>query len=514
MSHRSQRRQLLIAGASAAAVTAIGTRAFAQSPIKAPVSGGLQPLPGTPTLPIRQITPRLKMLPLPISRLTGALGSTGAWGEVQVRELKTGLVPVYVRTANRSGVMDLTKARSTVSLGSGSVVLTSRGIQSGGKLEPWNASTIASLITRARSDASLRASLLELRAALVTAYPHAVSAARKNAEPRAAQAVMGAAQRMGIAAMPRKSQCTTTTITETITREVAQEVERWLTAEERYEACVRQQVAAGILGGEAAAVLYCAALGLVDLFLGVMTVVTTIIEEVTRTVVTCTLEGTKRLIDLYKGIEVPIPTRGIQLPGVPGVGRVAPALTSTDITAALQRLRDLLGAVSPFTTCLLQGRWSFAASDLSAITGGSTLEIPYGVKVCITAECARRLRFDSAHGDLGSAATSLLAILAALNADFAAIAGTLGIAKAAEALALAAVIGTTGTVALTAVAALLLFLVYYAAMIALQLQLLPESAFADGLVCIEHPTFVIAALTILVPVAGSLTQWTPPIVTG
>ncbi len=514
MSHHSQRRQILVAGASVAAIAAVGPRAFAQATVKSPVPGGLQPLPGTPALPIKQITPRLRIPPLPITRLPGALGSTGDWGEVQVRELKTGLVPVYVRSANRAGVMDLTKSRATVSLGNGRIVLTSRAIQAGGSAQPWNVSTISNLIHSARNDASLRASLFGLRAALLTAYPHAVSTAKKSAEPRAAQAVMGAATRMGVLATPRRSRCTTSTITETITREVEQEVERWLAAEERYEACVQEQVRAGIPGGLPAAAVYCLALGLGDLFLGVFKVLVTITEEVERTVTSCVLEGSKRLVDVFNGIEIALPGKGIRLPTVPAIGGVAPALTSTDIMAALQRLRDLLGAASPFTTCMLGGRWSFAAADLAAITGTSTLEIPYGVKVCITADCARKLRYDSAHGDLGDAATSLLAILAALNTDFAAVASTLGIAKAAEAVALAAVIGTTATTALTAVAALLLFLVYYAAMIAVQLQFLPESAFADGQVCIEHPTFVIAAVTVLVPGLGSLSQWTPPIVTG
>lgn len=514
MSRRNDRRQLLIAGLGAAAIAAVESRAFAQAPVKSPVPGGLQPLPVAPAVPIKQITPRLTMRPLPITRLPGVLGSTGNWGEVQVRELKSGLVPIYVRSANRAGVMDLTKSRATVSLGNGSFVLTSRTIQSGGMAQPWNASTISNLINSARKDASLRASLLGLRAALLTAYPYTVSIAKKMAEPRVAQALVGAAAQMGVRAMPRRSNCTTTTVTETIVREVEQEVERWFTAEERYADCVQKQVDAGIFGGVVAAAAYCAAAGFVDLFLGVVTVLVTIIEEVERTVVSCVLQGSKRLVDVFNGIEIAPPDMGIRLPTVPAIGGAAPALTSTDIMAALQRLRDLLGAVSPFTTCMLGGKWSFAAADLAAITGTSTLEIPYGVKVCITANCARQLRYDSAHGDLGDAATTLLAILAALNADFAAVASTLGIAKAAEALALAAVIGTTATTALTAVAALLLFLVYYAAMIAIQLQLLPESAFADGWVCIEHPTFIIAAVTVLVPIVGSLSQWTPPIVTG
>ena len=514
MSRRNDRRQILIAGLGAAAIAAVESRAFAQAPVKSPVPGGLQPLPVAPAVPIKQITPRLTMRPLPITRLPGVLGSTGNWGEVQVRELKTGLVPVYVRSANRAGVMDLTKSRATVSLGNGRFVLTSRTIQAGGMAQPWNASTISNLINSARKDASLRASLLGLRAALLTAYPYTVSTAKKMAEPRVAQALVGAAAQMGVRAMPRRSNCTTTTITETIVREVEQEVERWFTAEERYADCVQKQVDAGIFGGVVAAAAYCAAAGFVDLFLGVVTVLVTVTEEVERTVVSCVLEGSKRLVDIFNGIEIALPDKGIRLPTVPAIGGVAPALTSTDIMAALQRLRDLLGAVSPFTTCMLGGKWSFAAADLAAITGTSTFEIPYGVKVCITANCARQLRYDSAHGDLGDAATTLLAILAALNTDFAAVASTLGIAKAAEAVALAAVIGTTATTALTAVAALLLFLVYYAAMIAIQLQFLPESAFADGWVCIEHPTFVIAAVTVLVPGLGSLSQWTPPIVTG
>jgi len=43
---------------------------------------------------------------------------------------------------------------------------------------------------------------------------------------------------------------------------------------------------------------------------------------------------------------------------------------------------------------------------------------------------------------------------------------------------------------------------------------MPPEAFADGMVCIEHPTFVIAAVTMLLPGPGSISQFIPPIVTG
>lgn len=513
MTQHRNRRQVIVAGSSAAAFAAgYGSRALSQVPSQPVLQQPVRAVPTLPAIPIKQLQPRLTLPALPISRLTGALGSTGPWGEVQVRELPAGLVPIFVRTANRAGVMDLRSKRSSVSLANGAVILTPRGIQISGATQPWNNGSIAALIKRAKTDVSVRSSLIELRGALVTAYPHAIATSRRRGESKSTQAVATAAKAMGVVSAPRKSQCTTTTIVETVTREVEETVERWLTAEERFEKCVDQQVAAGIFGGEAGAWAYCAALGLADLFLGVVTVVTTIIEEVTRTVVTCALDTTRRLIDLYKGIEIQFPGSGIGFPGAGIIG--SNALSSADISAALQRLKDLLGDASPFTTCLLAGAWSFAAADLTAITGGSKLEIPYGVKVCISSECARRLRLEGAGDNLQSAATSLLAILAALNTDFAAVASTLGIAKAAEAVAIAGALGATATTALTAVAALLLFLVYYAAMIALQMSLLPDAAFADGQVCIEHPTFVIAAVTLMLPGVGSLSQFTPPIVTG
>jgi len=502
------RRELLLAGGSAAAVAAMkGLPALAQSPIQAPVKPNL---PQRPLIPIRQIQPRLQIPPLPISRMTGALGSVGAWGEVQVRELPSGLVPIFVRTNNKQGVLDLTRRRSLVWLANGGVQLTTRGIQIGKDLQPWNRTSINNLINRARTDAAMRTSLFELRAALVTAYPHAIATSGQKGDAKATRGVAAMTKGMGVAAAPKKNRCTSTTVVETVVTTVVELVEAWKSAEERFNECVDDQVRKGIAGGEAAAVIYCGLLGLADLFLGVVEVVSEVVEEVTRTVVTCSIELNRKVVDLYKGIEQNIP-RGI---GFPGLAGAAPALSNSDITAALGRLKDLMEGISPFTTCLLQGQWSFAAVDLSVITGGNKLEIPYGVKVCIPAACARKLRLDSTGENLQGAATTLVAILAALNADFAAIAGPLGITAAAEAAAIAGVIGATGVTALTAVAALLLFLVYFAAMIALQIQLLPQEAFADGMVCIEHPTFVIAAVTVLLPGPGSISQFIPPIVTG
>jgi len=502
------RRALLKAGGGAATLAALNALpALAQVP-PSPVRPNIQP---RQLIAIRQIQPRLQIPPLPISRMTGALGSVGAWGEVQVRELPSGLVPIFVRTNNRQGVMDLTKRRSVVSLANGAVQLTTKGIQVGKDLQPWNAASISSLINRARSDAAFRTSLFELRAALVTAYPHAIATSKQKGDAKATGAVLQMAKGMGVGVAPKKSRCTTSTVTETVTRTIEEEVEVWQTAEERFNACVDEQVRKGIFGGELAAVTYCGLLGLADLFLGTLTVVSHVTEEVTRTIVSCSIEVNRRVLDIYKGIEQSIP-RGIDLR--PGLVGAAPALSNADITAGIGWLQTLIDGLSPFTDCLLRGRWSFAAVDLSVVTGVDKLEIPYGIKVCIPAACAQQLRLENSGENLASAATTLVSILAAVNADFAAIASQLGIVAAAEAATLAGTIGAAGVTALTAVAALMLFLVYYAAMIAIQIQLLPPEAFADGLVCIEHPTFVIAAVTVLLPGPGSISQFIPPIVTG
>lgn len=505
---RQMRRELLLAGGGAAALTALNALpALGQTPLQTQVKPALST---RPLVSIKQLTPKLQVPPLPVSRLTGALGSTGAWGEVQVRELPTGLLPVFVRTNNRAGVMDFTKRKSLVWLANGTVQLTAGGVLMNGAKSPWNRTSILNLINRARTDAALRTSMFELRASLLTAYPHAVATSKQRGEVKTARAVNRMAKGIGTSAKPTTSRCSTTTVTETVTRTVEELVDVWMTAEERFEKCVADQVKAGIIGGEPAAIVYCGALGLVDVVVGTITVFTTIVEEVTRIVTSCAITLNRKAVDLYKGIESNIPT-SISIPGVSGA---APALSNEDITAALGRLGSLMRGVSPFTDCLLEGTWSFAAADFSVLTGGNKLEIPYGVKVCIPSACARKLKLESSGENLRDAATALLAILAALSTDFAAVATALGVPVAAEAAAIAAALGATATTAIIAVAALMLFLVYYAAMIAVQIQLLPEEEFADGKVCIEHPTFVIAAVTVLLPGIGSVSQFIPPIVTG
>lgn len=484
MTKRSRnRREVLLAGSGAAALSALNV----------PLS-----LAQTRTSGIR-------LPPSPFSRLTGALGSTGPWGDVYVREVRTGVVPIYVSTPGRGGIIDLSRRRAQISLGSGSIVLTSAGIRAGGTLRPWNKESITDLLKRLQADEPARRSLLELRAALITTYPHAVSTSKTRSDSNAANAVMAMARGMGQQAAPRRSDCTTVTVIDTIVHTVEDVVEVWLTAEERFNACVNRKVREGIPGGEAAAMVVCALEGFVDILVGTYTVLRTFTEEVEKTYVRCAINQAQQLIDFFKGTPVRFPD-GLKLPGL----STAASLPDGDYTSAARdvlKMLDKTVKLSAFTRCLLEGQWSFAAAETPVRIGSTGFDIPYGVKVCITAECARAMRFEDAVDGLPLDAEATMAMLAELSPE-------LFVAYTSLLIAIPAGAGIAGAASMTpfiVVLAFLLLAIYYAAAIRAQLLYVTDEAMADGKVCIEHPSFVVAAMA--VPTTG-YSLLIPPIVTG
>jgi hypothetical protein len=194
-----------------------------------------------------------------------------------------------------------------------------------------------------------------------------------------------------------------------------------------------------------------------------------------------------------------------------------PAATfgAKELEAALKLVKDIGSFLGPFGTCLANGQWSLAQLQTPIDFGGGTIALPYGVKVCISADCASRLSLDGLVGELTTSWTAALGALAALSPEFAAAVSPLGILAAPAAAGVAA----TAPPAIAAIAALILAFIIlaliYGTAISGQLFIHKNFTgnFADGTVCIEHATFALALIK-LASYGVAPSELIPPIVTG
>ncbi|MFO1425655.1 MAG: hypothetical protein U1F11_01500 [Steroidobacteraceae bacterium] len=464
---------------------------------------------------LRTIKQQLKLTPLQFVSTADGLGALGPWGELRVRETAAGLVPTFLQSSDRAGIIDLSGRRGSITLGGGAIALTSAGVQFGSGTSPraWDKLTVRQLIDVIARNERLRRSLFELRAAFVTTYAGVVANRKGKRNDTVAAVVHKAARAMGGAASPGKSNCTTQTITDSVVSEVTEQVEVWKTAEQQFDECVAAEVKAGIFGGELAALALCVAKGFVDMVVGVMTVVRSIAEEVTRVVVSCVPAAGTALRDVFRGLDVDLPGPSLAVPSPPKPGLV---FSSKDIDEARRFLRSFLAGVNGYLDCLLDAKWSIAAAELPLAIGAAGVDIPYGIRLCLPAGCARAMTLEQARRTLADSGGTMAGLLASLVPGLGSLAAALGIPEAA--LLSTAMLGTLGPGAWAAAVVMLvmlLLLAYYAIAIFAQMQLLPDAAFADGEVCIEHPTLLIALANILLaPNSVSLLFLIPPIVTG
>ncbi|MEO5887812.1 MAG: hypothetical protein ABIQ77_09125 [Anaerolineales bacterium] len=440
-------------------------------------------------------------------------GVVGPFGEVRIFSVGGEVLPVFASSADGSAVMDITGRSAFVRYGRGptAITLTTNGVKLGAaKEQPWSAVVVRKLIAALAKDRSKVLGAMLLRSALHTSY---LVAAAQSKPPRGKKTRMGTAMSKGAAGYgSRALDCTTRTVTETVTRTITEAADVIKTAEEQYQECYDREVikdpckSAGLGAGLCAAGI-CGLKSFGDLVVGFYEIVTTISEEVTREVVTC--------ITPKKG-EWPNPW------SIPG-GKIHAAVPQPKIVFGQKEIKDALallgsipGLLGPFGTCFFQGAWSLAQLDTQLNLGGTNVVVPYGVKVCLSAECATKLSIDAIWKETLAGWGSALSVLAALDAGAAASLVGIGIVPSAAVVTLVAGIPPVVLAAATIILLFILIALIWGTAISSQLWFHKTftNNFADGKVCIEHPSIAIALITLLVPGVGSATQLTPPIVTG
>ena len=350
-----------------------------------------------------------------------AEGAIGPFGEVRVFEVADEILPVYISAPDGSAVMDMTGRNPFVRYGNDAtaITLTGDGVEfgKGQKLKSWNAEVVKELIAALSKDRKKARAAMLLRSALHTSYPVAVAGMKSSKQSAQSESVpaflaasyskaaknkrMGAAIKKGTSAFtqPNFWTCTTSFVTETVTRTITDVTEVIKTELEQYQECYDREVSkkpcsevAFGLGAGPCAAAKCVLEGYVDIVVGFVEVVVGVVtEEVVRTVVTCNPREAKIIKEWLNPWFIDQPQR---VSGV-AIGNVSSAADAPfnleDVTKALEFLKGITDFLGPFGKCFLDAKWSFAEINTQIEFGGKDLAIPYGIKVCISSACAKKL---------------------------------------------------------------------------------------------------------------------------
>lgn len=441
---------------------------------------------------------------------------TGPWGEVHVGRSGAQVVPVLIRSTDKLGVISLAQKQPSVVIGDGrtdAITLTSQGVAfgKGAKPEAWNAALVDKLTKSISADRQKARALLQLRSAFVTGFPAFLAATKSTTDKKV------------IAAHDKTSKgtsstgCSVQSVTSSVQTTVTEAVQQWKTVEQQFDECFDHETsgAAGLgcsllpagVARDTCAAAVCSAKGFVDVLVAVVNVTHTVTEEVTRQVVTCagTVKGAFK--NVWNIVDRTFP--GLEKPGA-----TASKVSAEDISAALDLLKTMTGPLGTFATCLINGKWSLESAGTPIPMGDNNLAIPYGIRVCISADCARNLTVQGVGQDLVTAWPAAITALAALSPDFLAFVLSISPAFAVPATITAAVAALPPAAATAAalILTLIILALIYGTALAGELTVAEAlGAFTDGEVCIVHPTIALAMIKLLT-IGIAPAELVPPVV--
>lgn len=494
------RRDVLLGGSAFGALLAVGGPLLAQDKGKPfPKYSGAMP-------------------PVLFRQTSNGVGMTGPWGEVRTVKLNQGLAPYFIESADKGGVLDFSGRNILIRLGdeASGLTITSKGFAIGkAKPTPWKGGT-AKLISLIKGNKAWTRSAMQMRSAFVSSFAAAAAQGKAPAAKAFGATFADVVEDFGGAAV-----CTTRTVTESVTRRVEETIDVIVTAEQQYERCFDEAInnpngACGVVKyvfGTPAAILcatgYCGAITFFDVLVNTFTVWHDVIEEVTREVTEC-----------VKPLKGYLPNRWdlpqIELPRweVPEALRQV-VLTAGDIAAALDIFRRNLGSslsfLGPFARCMLEAEWKIATVPFFDL-----FDLPFGIEICMTAACARRLQAQNMVGEGIQAWVGALSVIASCSPGAAAALAATGIAPIAPLVAALAAVPPAVVTAALAIACMIAASLYFASVVAVQLSFVLATnpgVLSDGRVCMTHPTLAVGLIIAMsngtVP-AGLI----PPVVTG
>lgn len=408
--------------------------------------------------------------------------------------------PILIASAADRAAIDLRGKDPTIRIGSGTrrLLLGSRGVsfKDGQREEAWSKRSVGKLLELLRRDESMRGDLIGLRLAIHALYPEYLARSKASAPKQFMEQRRKSAKSTNSFGRRSGATCTTTSAVETVTTTITHAEDVILSAAEQFERCTQLCYDQFLKGDKDDYLGYglceagCIASGFIDLVVGTIEVVETLVEEVVRTVVTCTR-------DIIKG-RFPNPLRDLPVPewlGAAGFSGAVPAAAPAfpaDVTAkAIDILTKMVKSLPGAIRCVVEGSWSITdLGDLHVDIAGVE-SVPVGVTVCMNRECAMKLTG------------------AGFGADaFAIVSGLISLATSGGVATAVAAAGVTGAAAAVLTQAILVFLavlivlMIHLIIVAGQIVAYDALGMIDGGICITHPSMPVAVATVVNPVLG------------
>ena len=418
-------------------------------------------------------------------------------------------IPVIIRTPDSRASIDLSGSSPQIRIGVGSsaILLEPNGVRLKADRSPrrWSESSVSAVLDQLASSPALLSDLFALRSAAFALYPEYLARTGKTSNKALAQhQARSGAQIAGFGRKRSEENCKLENVVEETTRTVRTTVELILTAAERYAACSdrcdRRFLPRGRedLIGFGLCEAECLASGFVDLVVGTIELVETLVETVTRQVLVCALRPIKdHLIDPFRGRFDARPHAGL-LAGATGVQTAIPADVLAKATDVLVKMVKSLPAA---IQCIATGQWSITELQTVGLDVAGIGQVPLGVTVCMDHECAMKL----IGAGLGAEAFSIISSLIAL-ASGGGVAGAVaaaGIAGAAAAIVVQVVL---------AMLAVLIVMLVHLMIVAGQILVYESLGLIEQGICITHPSLPVILAGVANPLLGLLALGNIPLV--
>lgn len=417
-------------------------------------------------------------------------------------------VPVTVSAPGSRALIDLSGRTPLVRIGpeGSAILLEPKGVRLQGERRSrrWSPSAVKALTDQLASSAEHLTDLFSLRQAVFALYPEYLAHTGRTAPKALAQQQTRSGRRIAsFGRSPRTEACHLETIVEETTRTVRTTVDVVLTAAERYAQCSERCDQRFLAPGRERPIDFaiceteCVAAGFVDLFVGTVELVETVVETVSRQVLICAEPIRDVFRDPFRG-RVPVDGYSGLLAGATGPAADFPADVQAKATDVLVKM---VKSLPKALQCVATGTWSITALQTVGVNVAGLGSVPLGITVCMDRECALTL----IGAGLGKEAFSIVASLISL----------------AESGSIAAAVAAAGITGAAAVAVSQLVLCLLAVLIVLMVHLMIVAGqivayeslgmIAQG-ICITHPSLPVIAAGVLNPLLGLLALGNMPLV--
>lgn len=426
-------------------------------------------------------------------------------------ETRQTAIPVIINAPDARAAIDLSGSAPRIRIGTGTgtaaVFLEPKGLRLGSErsLRRWSEASVSALLDALASSPTHLSDLFALRTAAFALYPQYLAHTGKtSSKPLAQSQARRGTQIAGFGRQREEDNCKLENVVEETTLTVRTTVDVILTAAERYAACSERCDRRFLVRGREDLIGFgiceaeCVASGFVDLVVGTIELVETIVETVTRQVLVCAQRPIKEhLIDPFRGRFDARPHAGL-LAGATGAQTAIPAdVLAKAADVLVKMVKTLPGAIQ----CVATGQWSITELQTVGVDVAGVGQIPLGVTVCMDHECAMKL----IGAGLGAEAFSIISSLIALASGS-------GVAGAVAAAGITGAAAALVTQVVLAMLALLIVMLVHLMIVAGQIVMYESFGLIEQGICITHPSLPVILAGVANPLLGLLALGNMPLV--